>query len=94
MRLEWDEHKNELNRRMHNISFETAVEVFHDPLHLSILDARFNYFEERWITLGASNDLLLLVVAHLYFTYQGEEVIRIISAREATANERRQYEQA
>ncbi len=94
MRFEWDARKNELNRKKHGISFETAVEVFQDPLHLSILDARFNYFEERWITLGANKDLLLLVVAHLYYTYQGEEVIRIISAREATANERRQYEQA
>ena len=94
MRLEWDSRKNELNRKKHGISFEAAVEVFQDPLHISILDARFNYFEERWITLGASKDLLLLVVAHLYFTYQGAEVIRIISAREATVNERRQYEQA
>lgn len=93
MRFEWDERKNELNRKKHDISFEQAVEVFQDPLQLSILDGRFNYFEERWITLGASDDLLLLVVAHLYFTYQGEEVIRIISAREATSNERRQYEQ-
>ncbi len=94
MRFEWDARKNELNRKKHGNSFETAVEVFQDPLHLSILDARFNYFEERWITLGAYNDLLLLVGAHLYYTYQGEEVIRIISAREATVNERRHYEQA
>ncbi|MCF7913853.1 MAG: BrnT family toxin [Spirochaetaceae bacterium] len=93
MRFEWDAHKAAANKQKHGISFNLAAEVFNDPLHVSILDTRFNYFEERWITLGATHKLLLLVVAHLYFTYEGEEIIRIVSAREATANEQRQYEQ-
>ena len=93
MRFEWDARKAAVNKQKHGISFTLAAEVFNDPLHVSILDTRFNYFEERWITLGATHKLLLLVVAHLYFTYDGEEIIRIVSAREATANEQRQYEQ-
>jgi len=88
----WDSQKNNINMKKHGISFEEAQEVFQDPLHLSILDIRFDYFEERWITIGQTRIGKLTVVAHLFFTERGEEVIRIISAREATANERRQYE--
>ena len=94
MRFEWDKRKDNENQKKHGVSFHTAAEVFNDPLHISILDKRFTYFEERWITVGATHSLVLLVVAHLYFAYDGEEIIRIISAREATANERTQYEQA
>ena len=92
MRFTWDETKNKRNIKDHGISFETAREVFSDPLHLSILDERFNYFEERWITVGTTQNRAVVVVAHLYFTDEAEEVIRIISAREATSKEQRQYE--
>ena len=92
MRFEWDEYKNQSNIRKHNVSFEEAREVFDDPLHLAILDKRFSYFEERWITLGQTAKQKLLVVANLYFDENGEEIIRIISAREATIHEQRQYE--
>jgi uncharacterized DUF497 family protein len=88
----WDSQKNNINMKKHGISFEEAQKVFQDPLHLSILDIRFDYFEERWITIGQTHIGRLTVVAHLFFTESGEEVIRIISAREATANERKQYE--
>ncbi len=92
MRIEWDHNKEQKNRRKHGISFSVAAEVFSDPLHLSILDRRFSYFEERWITIGAANDFLLIVVAHTLFSHEGEEIILILSAREATRHERRQYE--
>ncbi len=92
MRFEWDQAKSESNRRKHGVSFEEAREVFNDPLHLSILDERFTYFEERWITVGQTSDRQILVVVNLFFDDDGEEVIRIISARDATKNERRQYE--
>ena len=77
----------------HGVSFEEAREVFEDPLHLSILDERYTYFEERWITIGQTGSLRLLVVANLFFDQEGNEVVRIISAREATKNERNQYEE-
>ena len=93
MLFEWDSRKNIINQFKHGISFEEAQEVFDDPLHLSFVDHRFTYFEERWITIGAAKDTKLMVVAHISFTATGEEVVRIISAREASTNERRQYEE-
>jgi len=93
MRFEWDPIKDSKNQKKHGVSFSEAREVFDDPLHLSILDGRYSYFEERWISLGQTKKSQILVVANLFFDSNGEEVIRIISAREATLNERKQYEE-
>jgi hypothetical protein len=90
--FDWDSNKNLTNIEKHGISFEQAQEIFLDPLHLSILDERFSDFEERWITIGATESAEVIVVAHLYFVEEPEERIRIISARLATPRERRQYE--
>lgn len=87
MRFEWDAQKNEANKRMHQISFEEACEVFDDALHIALLDRRFSYFEERRITIGRTSRARFVVAAHLYFDAEGEEIIRIISAGEATASE-------
>ena len=92
MQFEWDDTKNRQNKQKHGVSFEQAKEVFEDPLHLSVLDKRFSYFEERWITIGATHTDQILVVANLFFSDLGEEIIRIISARKATSLERQQYE--
>ncbi len=92
MFFDWDSNKNLTNIEKHGISFEQAQEIFLDPLHLSILDERFSDFEERWITIGATESAEVIVVAHLYFVEEPEERIRIISARLATPRERRQYE--
>ena len=90
--IDWDSNKNSENIKKHGISFEQAQEIFLDPLHLSILDERFSYFEEHWITMGATQRGDVVAVAHLYFVEEPEERIRIISARRATPQERRQYE--
>jgi uncharacterized DUF497 family protein len=67
--------------------------VFADPLHISVLDKRFDYFEERWITIGATREGRLIVLGHLYtIAGEGKETIRIITAREATKKEREKYE--
>ena len=92
MIFEWDAKKNSRNLDKHGVSFEKAQEVFEDPLHLSILDERFSYFEERWITVGQTQEGDVLVVAHLDVVEQEDEKIRIISARKATGTERKQYE--
>ncbi len=92
MQFEWDENKNKLNQQKHGVSFEEAQKVFDDPLQISKLDYRFSYFEERWITIGAIQTGRILVVANLFFTDDGEEIIRIISARQANPNERANYE--
>lgn len=92
MRYEWNEEKNKLNQQKHGISFEEAKEVFDDALQISKLDKRFSYFEERWITVGSTSKHKVLVVANLFFTDDGEEIIRIISARKANKQERKSYE--
>ena len=92
MKYEWDSNKNDINKKKHGISFEEAKQIFDDPLHIAILDKRFNYFEERWIAIGKTISNQVVVAANLYFDDDGEEVIRIISARRATSHERRQYE--
>jgi len=93
MQFEWSDEKNALNIKKHHVSFEEAKEVFLDPLHISKLDHRFDYFEERWITLGATTEEKILVVANMFFDENGEEIIRIISARRANLKERIFYEQ-
>lgn len=93
MRIEWDERKDRRNRAKHGVGFETARLVFEDPNHLSIQD-RHEGDEERWQTLGLVEGIVVLLVAHAYHEdATGKEVIRIISARKATARERRHYEQ-
>jgi len=93
LKFEWSDEKNILNLKKHHVSFEEAKEVFSDPLHISKLDHRFGYFEERWITVGATTHESILVVANMFFDEDGEEIIRIISARKANQKERIFYEQ-
>lgn len=92
MEFEWNEAKNQLNQQKHGISFEHAKEIFNDAMHISKLDHRFSYLEERWITIGTIENQMIVVVAHLFITDQGEELIRIVSAREANKLERQSYE--
>ena len=92
MQYEWDENKNQINQQKHRLSFELASKVFDDPLHLTKFD-RVVDGEERWHTLGNALGVVILLVVHTYRLHNGEEVIRIISARKATSHERRQYEQ-
>lgn len=92
MRFEWSDSKNRYNKEKHGISFEEAKEVFDDPLHISKIDCRFSYFEERWITIGSSKKHTILIVANLFFSDDGKEIIRIISARVANREEVISYE--
>jgi uncharacterized protein len=92
MRFEWDGAKNRRNLANHRISFETAKLVFEDPHALSVQD-RAVEDEERWQTLGMVGGVVVVLVAHTYREEDGEEVIRLISARKATPLERRAYEE-
>ncbi|HRF56810.1 MAG TPA: BrnT family toxin [Campylobacterales bacterium] len=74
------------------MSFDEAKEIFSDPFNISKLDYRFGYFEERWISIGSTSKQKILVVANLFFTEDGEEIIRIISARKANDKERKRYD--
>jgi hypothetical protein len=92
MRFIWEERKSRRNLAKHKVSFETAMLVFDDPRAISRLD-RIEHGEERWQTLGLAGGIVVLLVAHTYHDEDGEEVIRIISARKATPHERKMYEQ-
>lgn len=88
-RIEWDEAKNALNKRKHGVSFEEASTVFADEHALLLADPDHSTEEDRFILMGFSASLRILVVCHCY--RHGEEIIRIISARKATKSERAQY---
>jgi uncharacterized DUF497 family protein len=92
MKFEWNQEKNRLNYTKHGLSFEVACKIFDDPLATFIFD-RIVDEEERWHAVGKVSNLPLLVVAHTYRNNNGEEIIRIISARQASTHERKRYEQ-
>jgi len=85
----WDEDKNKKNIVSHSISFEEAKTVFFDPNAKVIYDPDHSKDEDRFIILGLSKLLNILVVCHCY--RENEKIIRIISARKATSKERKQY---
>lgn len=91
MLFEWDDKKNASNRRKHGISFDVAVAVFDDPMHVTIQD-RMVDGEIRWRTIGQVGTNFLIVVAHTLIE-EGEEIVRVISARQATSQERGEYEE-
>jgi hypothetical protein len=90
VRFEWDAFKAVANRRKHGVSFEAAAHVFDDPRVLSVLDRR--YSEERWYSLGAVGETIIYVAHTIENQEQTGETIRIISARQASAREGREYQ--
>ena len=88
MQFEWDPKKAKQNIRKHGISFDEAVTVFYDPLSATFDDPDHSLEEQRYITIGLSSQNHLLLVAHA----ERGEPIRIISARPATAHERKKHE--
>ena len=89
IRFEWDGRKARSNAKKHGVSFEEARSVFYDEQALLLEDPRPLHEEERFVLLGLSSELRLLVVVH---AVRDEDVIRIISARKATGPETQQYE--
>jgi uncharacterized DUF497 family protein len=85
----WDGTKAESNLKKHKVSFEEAQTIFSDPNARMIFDPEHSGDEDRFILLGISAGLKLLVVCHCYI--EDEMVIRIISARKANKNEQKQY---
>lgn len=86
MDFKWDEEKNKQNIKDHGFGFERAKSIFNYP-YLVRVDDRFDYAETRLLALGLMEGVSIIAVA---FTYR-EENIRIISARKATKQERRAY---
>jgi uncharacterized protein len=89
IRFEWDGNKDSANKHKHGISFEEAQTVFFDPNARLIADPDHSEHEERFIILGMSYTLKIIVVCHCYKSKN--EVIRIISARKAIKKEEKTY---
>ena len=94
MEFEWDEDTNRANIAKHGIDFEQALAVFNDPCLVSLMDDRFEYGEVREVSVGqmllvTQRQTLIVVVVHT----ERDGVTRLISARKATKQERRLYEQ-
>lgn len=91
VRFEWDEKKNHSNLVKHGIDFRTAQLVFDDPDCITFVEGEKDG-EVRWHALGFAEGVVLVLVVHTYREARGVELIRIISARQATRHERKLYE--
>lgn len=89
VKFDWDTAKAISNEEKHRVSFEEAREAFNDPFAFHFVDIEHSIDEIRYNVVGASSQRLLFVV----YTEQGEDFVRIISAREAGKYHRKLYEQ-
>ncbi|MBI5886372.1 MAG: BrnT family toxin [Deltaproteobacteria bacterium] len=89
--FDWDKGKDSSNQKKHGISFDEARTVFVDENALLIHDPDHSGEEDRFILLGLSANLQILVVCHCY--RESDEVIRIISARKAARAEQKCYKE-
>jgi uncharacterized DUF497 family protein len=89
LEFEWDPAKAESNLKLHGISFDDATTIFRDVLSITIADPDHSDSENRFIDIGMSHRMELLVVSYS----ERKNRIRLISARRATRAERRSYEE-
>ena len=90
IRVEWDDKNAEAHWRKHGIHFEDAKFVFNDPYSISEQNC-FKNAEERWQIIGMSSNYLLLFVVYTSTEENDIEIVRIISARNATSKEEKRY---
>jgi len=88
MEFDWDPSKAQRNLERHGVSFPEAATVFADVLGWTFFDPDHSRDEDRFLTIGTSNTGRLLIVSHT----EEDDLVRIISAREVTRRERRDYE--
>ena len=89
LEFEWDPAKAEANLKDHGVSFDEATTVFRDTLSITISDPDHSDSEDRFIDMGMSHRMQLLVVSYT----ERQDKIRIISARQPTRAERKSYEE-
>ena len=92
MIYEWDPAKAAANLRKHRVTFDEAATVFSDELALFMDDPEHSHDEDRFVLMGVSSSVRLLVVVHAY--RENDETVRIISARRANSRERSQYRES
>lgn len=88
--FDWDRSKNIININKHGISFKEAASVFQDENSIELDDLEHSYDEDRFVVIGKSRRLRLVVVCHCY--RENDTIIRLISAREANNDEAELYE--
>ena len=91
IKFAWDEGKDRLNKRKHGVSFEEAKTVFYDENAIQFPDPDHSRDEDRFLMLGVSYRLRVLMVCHCF--RENDSSIRIISARKATKKEIEYYEE-
>lgn len=89
LRIVWDPKKAAANLKKHGVSFEEAETAFHDENAIEFYDDEHSDWEDRFLLLGLSSRLRLLLVCHCY--REDEELIRVVSARRATSVEANYY---
>ena len=87
--FEWDENKNQENKKKHGVSFEEAQTVFLDENAIRFFDPDHSTHEDRFLMLGLSVQLRVLIVCHCHRA--DDSTIRIISARKANQKEQKDY---
>ena len=92
IKFEWNQTKDKANRSKHGISFTEAKSVFYDDFAMQFFDEMNSIDEDRYLLLGRSFESNVLIVCHCVRLHQSIEIIRIISARQATRKERKHYE--
>ncbi|MGH9428267.1 MAG: BrnT family toxin [Terriglobia bacterium] len=89
LRFKWDDEKEKINIRKHGISFDEARKVFYDEKAIQFFDPDHSEEEDRFILLGISFKLRILVVCHCF--RESETVVRLFSARKADRDEEQEY---
>ena len=89
LRFKWDDEKEKINIRKHGISFDEARTVFYDEKAIQFFDPDHSEEEDRFILLGISFKLRILVVCHCF--RESETVVRLFSARKADRDEEQEY---
>ena len=89
IKFEWDASKAASNQKKHGVTFEEAKSVFYDDFAVQFYDDENSEIEDRFLILGHSNQARVLLICHCEL--ESGNLIRIISARKATAKERKLY---
>ncbi|MFU8926898.1 BrnT family toxin [Acinetobacter puyangensis] len=92
MLFEWDEQKDKINQELHGIKFIDAAKVFLDPFYITIEDNTTPVQEQRYLTIGCiDGGYRILLVVHTHRDDNGQDIIRIISARKLSKGEVKKY---
>lgn len=91
IKFEWDKRKDRENQKKHRVPFSEAQTVFYDNMAIEFFDPDHSKDEDRFLIIGLSAKVRIILVNYLYKEGKKEDIIRIFSARKATKNEQKVY---